>query len=126
MNLKEVYEMFYSGNGGPLISVWDENRNVGDIPWENRYYECNQSPMELDEENRIIRIPEFEYPGDMVTPSVSFLAPNEPEKPEEPSVNDPIVNPDTGKELSQTVVNKVVDKVQNAKKGSEAECGSKI
>lgn len=29
------------------------------------------------------------------------------------------MNPDTGKELSQTVVNKVVDQVQNAKKGSE-------
>lgn len=47
------------------------------------------------------------------------IAPIESEKPEEPSVNDPIVNPDTGKELSQTVVNKVVDKVQNAKKGSD-------
>lgn len=60
-----------------------------------------------------------EEPGKPIDPT-----PEEPEKPtdptlEEPSVNDPIVNPDTGKELSQTVVNKVVDKVQNAKKGSE-------
>ena len=58
------------------------------------------------------------------------IAPIEPEKPEEPekptdptpdkpSTNDPIVNPDTGKELSQTVVDKVVEKVENAKKGSE-------
>lgn len=60
-----------------MIHTW-VIKNVGDTPWENRYYECNQSPMVLDEENRIIRIPEFVYPGDMVTPSVSFLAPNEP------------------------------------------------
>lgn len=63
--------------GERVIHTW-VIKNVGDTPWENRYYECNQSPMVLDEENRIIRIPEFVYPGDMVTPSVSFLAPNEP------------------------------------------------
>ncbi len=30
-------------------------KNVGDTLWENRYYECNQSMMELDEKNRILR-----------------------------------------------------------------------
>ena len=45
-------------------------KNVGDTLWENRYYECNQSMMELDEKNRILRIPKFVYPGDKVSPSV--------------------------------------------------------
>ena len=53
-------------------------KNVGDTLWENRYYECNQSMMELDEKNRILRIPKFVYPGDKVSPSVSFYAPDKP------------------------------------------------
>ena len=53
-------------------------KNVGNILWENRYYECNQSTMELDENNRILRLPQFVYPGDRVSPSVSFSAPDKP------------------------------------------------
>lgn len=53
-------------------------KNVGDTLWENRYYECNQPMMELDEKNRILRIPKFVYPGDKVSPSVSFYAPDKP------------------------------------------------
>ena len=34
--------------------------------------------MELDEKNRILRIPKFVYPGDKVSPSVSFYAPDKP------------------------------------------------
>lgn len=57
-------------------------------------------------------------------PEIAPIEPEKPEKPTEPtpdksSTNNPIVNPDTGKELSQTVVDKVVEKVENAKKGSE-------
>ena len=53
-------------------------KNVGDTLWENRYYECNQPMMELDEENRILQLPKFVYPGDKVSPSVSFDAPDKP------------------------------------------------
>ena len=53
-------------------------KNVGDTLWENRYYECNQPMMELDEENRILQLPQFVYPGDKVSPSVSFDAPDKP------------------------------------------------
>ena len=53
-------------------------KNVGDTLWENRYYECNQPVMELDEKNRILRFPKFVYPGDKVSPSVSFDAPDKP------------------------------------------------
>lgn len=51
-------------------------KNVGDVPWENRYYECDQSVIELDEKNRILRLPKVVYPGDRVSPSVSFYAPD--------------------------------------------------
>lgn len=241
--------------GERVIHTW-VIKNVGDTPWENGYYECNQSPMELEKKTfndrffektprandaaymtyhverekyvenyrvgetynleipfdvfvkdaakyyknlpdlketnmkgffyydaeknaficpeggigdapptvKVVKVDElgnktyairFEFTDNIESPEyeseatlvvedngqgnwryISFLkgypeiAPIEPEKPEEPekptdptpdkpSVNDPIVNPDTGKELSQTVVNKVVDQVQNAKKGSE-------
>ena len=53
-------------------------KNVGDTLWENRYYECNQPVMDLDEKNRILRLPQFVYPGDKVSPSVSFDAPDKP------------------------------------------------
>lgn len=51
-------------------------KNAGDTLWENRYYECKQSMIELDEKNRILRLPKFVYPGDKVSPSVSFYAPD--------------------------------------------------
>ncbi len=53
-------------------------KNVGDTLWENRYYECNRSTVYLDEKNRILRIPQYVYPGDKVAPSVSFYAPDKP------------------------------------------------
>lgn len=53
-------------------------KNVGDVVWENRYYECNQSMMELDEKDRIIRVPGQIYPGDIVSPSISLYAPEKP------------------------------------------------
>ena len=53
-------------------------KNVGDTLWENRYYECNHPMMELDEKNRILRFPQFVYPGDKVYSSVSFDAPDKP------------------------------------------------
>ena len=53
-------------------------KNVGETLWENRYYECNQPVMELDEKNRILRLPKFVHPGDKVSPSVSFDAPDKP------------------------------------------------
>lgn len=60
-----------------IIHTWIL-KNVGNIPWHNRYYECTLSPVELDDKNRIIRIHEVVYPGDTVSPSVSFLAPEKP------------------------------------------------
>ena len=53
-------------------------KNVGNILWENRYYECNQPVIELDEKNRILHLPQIVYPGDKVSPSVSFYAPETP------------------------------------------------
>lgn len=53
-------------------------KNVGDVLWEDRCYECKQPMMELEERNRIIRIPKYVYPGDKVSPSVSFCAPDKP------------------------------------------------
>lgn len=71
--------------------------------------------FELGEESKFknIYLP-VNYKGDTEKPE----KPTEP-TPDKPSTNNPIVNPDTGKELSQTVVDKVVEKVENAKKGSE-------
>ncbi len=53
-------------------------KNVGEIAWEDRYYECITPPFELGEENRKINITDIVYPGDMISPSVRFKAPKEP------------------------------------------------
>lgn len=53
-------------------------KNVGEIPWENRYYECVAPPFELSKDNRVIRIPETVYPGEMVSASVAFPVPDNP------------------------------------------------
>lgn len=53
-------------------------KNVGEVVWEDRYYECDSSPFVLDEENRKINISNIVYPGDMISPSVHFKAPHEP------------------------------------------------
>ena len=63
---------------GEIINHTWIMKNVGNILWENRYYECNQSAIELDENNRILQLPKFVYPGDKVSPSVSFYAPDKP------------------------------------------------
>lgn len=63
---------------GEIINHTWVMKNVGNILWENRYYECNQSVIELDEKNRILHLPQIVYPGDKVSPSVSFYAPETP------------------------------------------------
>ena len=63
---------------GEIINHTWVMKNVGNILWENRYYECNQSVIELDEKNRILHLPQVVYPGDKVSPSVSFYAPETP------------------------------------------------
>ena len=44
---------------GEIINHTWVMKNVGNILWENRYYECNQSVIELDEKNRILHLPRF-------------------------------------------------------------------
>lgn len=53
-------------------------KNVGEVPWENRYYECANPVFPLGEENERIRIPQVIYPGDTVSPTVSFQVPDKP------------------------------------------------
>lgn len=53
-------------------------KNVGEVPWENRYYECTNPLFPLGEENERIRIPQVIYPGDTVSPTVSFQVPDKP------------------------------------------------
>ncbi len=53
-------------------------KNVGETVWKDRYYECKHPMMDLDEGNKIIRIPKYVYPGDKVSPGVSFFAPDKP------------------------------------------------
>lgn len=53
-------------------------KNVGEIPWKNRRYECIHPPEWLDEENRNLKIEEVIYPGDTVSLTVHFRVPDTP------------------------------------------------
>lgn len=53
-------------------------KNVGEVPWENRYYECSNSSFPLEEKNKKIPISQTIYPGDTVSLTVSFQVPDQP------------------------------------------------
>lgn len=63
---------------GEIITHTWVIKNVGKIPWENRYVECVSTPFPLKEENMRIRFPAIVYPGDSVSVTVSFPAPEQP------------------------------------------------
>lgn len=63
---------------GDLIHHTWVMKNVGDISWEGRYYECVSPPFPISEETRKIPITRIIYPGDLVTISVHFTAPDNP------------------------------------------------
>lgn len=63
---------------GELIHHTWVVKNVGEIPWKDRYYECLSLPFPIGEENSKIRIPRVVYPGELVSVSVRFTAPDRP------------------------------------------------
>lgn len=63
---------------GELIHHTWVMKNVGEISWEGRYYECLSPPFPIGEENRKIHITRVVYPGELVSVSVHFTAPDRP------------------------------------------------
>lgn len=53
-------------------------KNAGEVPWENRYLECDAVYFDVGEENRKIDMPKVVYPGDVISPTVRFYAPDKP------------------------------------------------
>ena len=53
-------------------------KNVGEIPWKNRRFECACPPEWLNEESRTVKLKEIVYPGDTVSLTVHFRVPDTP------------------------------------------------
>lgn len=60
--------------GEPVTHTWGL-KNTGETIWENRYFECVSSSFPLEEKNRKLKLPEIVYPGDTISPTVYFQAP---------------------------------------------------
>lgn len=53
-------------------------KNAGEVLWKNRYLECDAVHFDAGEKNRKINLPEVVYPGDVISPTVKFCAPDIP------------------------------------------------
>lgn len=53
-------------------------KNVGEVPWEDRYLQCSMAPFPLSEENMRVSLPKIVYPGDTISPTVRFQTPDKP------------------------------------------------
>lgn len=53
-------------------------KNVGEIPWKNRRFECACPPEWINEESRTVKMKEIVYPGDTVSLTVHFRVPDTP------------------------------------------------
>lgn len=67
--------VFYPGE--EITHTWIL-KNAGEIPWKDRYLECDAVHFDIGEENRKINMPEIVYPGDTISPTVRFRAPDTP------------------------------------------------
>lgn len=61
---------------GEMITHTWGLKNTGETLWKNRYFECISCPFPLEENNRKLLLPEIVYPGDTISPTVCFCAPN--------------------------------------------------
>ena len=53
-------------------------KNVGEVPWKNRRFECACPPEWINEESRTVKMKEIVYPGDTVSLTVHFRVPDTP------------------------------------------------
>lgn len=80
-------ESLYKSEYPPDMSVYKPGdevahtwliKNAGEMVWEDRYLECTDAPVWLEEDAVRIRLPKMVYPGDIISPSVCFSAPDKP------------------------------------------------
>ena len=64
---------------GEIINHTWVMKNVGNILWENRYYECNQSVIELDEKTESFISPKLFTRGIRCLPVYRFMHRKHPE-----------------------------------------------